>query len=94
MSWWLLAVFRLSRPGCQQRAGTGSLDNTSAKTCANGLYPEGLLHSRGTPGIVSRSQPTVWARQFFRRVIGPASPTARLSRMKCYPQQGTTSGVV
>jgi hypothetical protein len=26
--------FRLSRPGCQQRAGTGSLDNTSARTCA------------------------------------------------------------
>src|SRR5260370_24063894 len=44
------------------------------RSVRQGLYPEGLLHSRGTPGIVSRSQPTVWARQFFRRVIGPASP--------------------
>ena len=38
------------------------LDNTP-RSVRQGLYPEG--HSRGTPGIVSGSQPTLWARQFF-----------------------------
>jgi hypothetical protein len=53
-----------------------------------------LIAMLGCIALGYRSRPTVWARKFFRRVIGPASPTARLSRMKRNPRQGTASGVV
>ncbi len=50
-------------------------ENTSARTCARAFTPKGLLHSRGTPGIVSRSRPRQWARQFFSAGDRAGKPT-------------------
>jgi hypothetical protein len=51
------------------------------------------LRDRGTPGINSRSPPTVWARYNFDGSQA-GKPFTRLSRMMRYPRQGTASRVL
>jgi hypothetical protein len=61
------------------------------RSVRHGLYPEGLLHSRGTR---AGRTPRVWARQLFRRVIGPASPHGPPIADAAHSRQGTAAGVV
>jgi hypothetical protein len=41
-----------------------------SRNMRHSLYPEGLLHNRGTPGIKSRSLLTVVSASKFRQVSG------------------------
>ncbi len=61
---------RLSRAGRQRQAGTGSLE-TRPRRRAPRPSPK-VLYSRGTPGIVSRSQSTAkWTRRYVQQDMKP-----------------------
>lgn len=76
----VLRGYRLSTAG-RQRDDTGTGGSKHAAKRAPRPSPEGCciadkvsLVVRGTPGIVSRSRPTVWARYVFSGIMSPARP--------------------